>query len=232
MIGRQFCTSFHTNTVQHWTQHVSWSYAEIEGWLLPHRISAPAVLVQISPLEESVHYAQCVATAKLQQELSVIIYVSFAVYASTPFHAPASFLTCALKSPKWIVDSLVLIICCASVISSTNSGYSALDFGPYTWIKHMKLSNNFNLNMHVLFPSWIYSLTQLDSWGQRRRGLIDFSHFMVVAAQSIRLDRRVAPSTQQLLRCMCHGKAMLWTHWRIMGKMTYFTQPHWKHYSS
>ena len=48
------------------------------------------------------------------------------VRAIAPLHTPASFQTCALKSLKWIVDSLPIILRRAPLISSTNSGHSAL----------------------------------------------------------------------------------------------------------
>jgi len=38
----------------------------------------------------------------------------------------------------------------ASLASSTNSGYSALEFGPYACIRHRQMPNNFNLNMRTL----------------------------------------------------------------------------------
>ena len=41
----------------------------------------------------------------------------------TPFHTPESFPTCALKSPKRIVDTSVLTLRKASLLSSTNSRY-------------------------------------------------------------------------------------------------------------
>ena len=72
MIGRQFCTPFDTN-VQHWLEHVSWNYAEIDEWPLNQGISAPAAPAQNPLLERSVHYAQCIDTAQLQQQTSVLI---------------------------------------------------------------------------------------------------------------------------------------------------------------
>ena len=45
------------------------------------------------------------------------------------FQTPESFSTCALKSPKRIIDSFVLTLCRASLSPSTNFDYSALDLG-------------------------------------------------------------------------------------------------------
>jgi len=94
---------------------------------------------QISELEESVHDAQCVVTAQLQQESSVTI--NFSITMSVNHTLPQSCVvpTCALESPKRIVDWLVLTLRRASLISSTNSGYSALAFGPHICIKHREL---------------------------------------------------------------------------------------------
>ena len=60
----------------------------------------------------------------------------------TPLLTPASFPTCALKSPKRIIDSLVVILRRATHNSSTNAGDSALEFVTYTCSKHG--SNSFN----------------------------------------------------------------------------------------
>jgi len=70
----------------------------------------------------------------------------------TYFHTPVSFPTCALKSPKSIVDLLVLTLRWVSLICFTNSGNSTLEFGPYACAKHWEWSDNFNLNMHILPP--------------------------------------------------------------------------------
>jgi len=111
-------------------------------------------------LEESVNYAQYVITAQLQQESSVIIN-SITLSADQPLHTPASYPVYALKSPKRIVGSLILTHRKASLISSTNSGHSALEYGLYTCIKHRERLNNFHLNRHTLpsnpfiqFASW------------------------------------------------------------------------------
>ena len=47
--------------VQHWLERVSWNYAQINGWPLTERISAPGVYVQISVLKKMfmVHSALC-----------------------------------------------------------------------------------------------------------------------------------------------------------------------------
>ena len=78
------------------------------------------------------------------------------------------FSTCALKFLERNVASLVLTLRTASLIPSTNSGWSTLAFGPYTCIKHREPTNNFNLNMHTLPPSGVDSSTQLASWGLTR----------------------------------------------------------------
>jgi len=45
----------------------------------------PGVLVQISVLEESVYDEQCIATAQLQQEPSIVIYFSIIMLALSHF---------------------------------------------------------------------------------------------------------------------------------------------------
>ena len=74
--------------VQHETEQVSWNYADIYEWLLTQRTSVAGVLVHIFMLEGSVHDAQCVVTAQLQQEASIIIYMCIAMSAN---HASTSF---------------------------------------------------------------------------------------------------------------------------------------------
>jgi len=71
-------------------------------WPLTQRISSPDMRVQISVLEESV---QCVAKAQLQLEFPLSFTSASKCLPITPFHIPASFLTCALKFPKTVVDS-------------------------------------------------------------------------------------------------------------------------------
>ena len=86
----------------------------------------------------------------------------------TPFHTLGAFLAWAFKSSKRIVDSLKSLVIThrrASLISDANSWYTAGEFEPCTSIKHRECSNNFNLKMHTLDPSGIYSSTQLASWG-------------------------------------------------------------------
>jgi len=92
--------------VQHW-EYVGRKYAEINEWLLTQRISSPGVLVHIFVSEESVSDAQYVVTAQLKQDPSVIkLYMSASLcWPITTFQTQASFLTCAIKSPKRIVDS-------------------------------------------------------------------------------------------------------------------------------
>jgi len=61
----------------------------------------------------------------------------------------------------------VLTLLRASTIPSTNSGYSALEFGPYTSIKHRERLNNFNLNMHTLLEDLFLNTTfQLRAYKQ------------------------------------------------------------------
>ena len=157
-------TKFCTND-QHWSEQVSWKYAEINEWPLTQRISAPGVLVQISGLEESVHYAQCVVTAQLQQERSGIIDVSITMLKNNTLPYPTIVPSVCIEISKWIVCSLSLTLHRASLVSSTNCGCSALVFGPYTCVLRRERPNNFNLNIHTLSPDWIHSSKQLASWG-------------------------------------------------------------------
>ena len=90
----------------------------------------------------------------------------------------ASFLMWALKYPKMIMDLLVLTLCRASLVSSTNPRYSALELGTYTCIKHRKQSDNFNHNMHILSPCGIHSSTQLTNWGLTTLAWANFASSM------------------------------------------------------
>jgi len=58
VICQQFYITIDTK-VQHWTEQVSWNYADMNDWPLTQRISAPDEFTQINMLEESFHYAQC-----------------------------------------------------------------------------------------------------------------------------------------------------------------------------
>jgi len=86
--------------------------------------------------------------------------------ANHTLHTPASFPTCALKSPKRMLESSVLTLRRVSLVSSTNSKYIGLELGSYTSVKHKKRSNN--PNMHTLPPrrirSFSNSYTQLLTW--------------------------------------------------------------------
>ena len=114
-------------------------------------------------LEESVHDAQFVVTAQLQQESSLIINVSITMSPNhtLPYCTSASFPTRGLKSPKRIAHLLVLTLRRTQLISSTNFRYSALEFGPYACIKHRDRLNNFNLNMHTLLVGSIHQHSSL-----------------------------------------------------------------------
>jgi len=128
-ICRQPCTPFDTN-LQHWTEQVSWNYAEINGWSLTQGISAPDVLVHISAFEkESVHDEQCVVTTQLQQEPSVIINVSITMSA---YHTiPYTGVVPNMSIEVFRTDCGLVSLTClrASLISSRNSRYSALSLG-------------------------------------------------------------------------------------------------------
>jgi len=50
--------------------------------------ATPGVLMQISVLDETVHDAQRVVTAQLQQESSIIIYFSITTFANHTLHKP------------------------------------------------------------------------------------------------------------------------------------------------
>jgi len=78
-------------------KQVSVNYAEMNERQLAQRISVPGVVVQIPVLKESIHDAQSAPS-------SVVIYVSIIKLTKN------SFPTFALKSPKRIVDSLVLTL--------------------------------------------------------------------------------------------------------------------------
>jgi len=52
------------------------------------------------------------------------------------------------------VDSLLLTFRRESLVYYMRSGYCALEFGVYTWIRDVELSNKFNLNKHILPPSY------------------------------------------------------------------------------
>ena len=62
---------------------------------------------------------------------------------STPFCTSTSFSTCALKSPERIEDALGLVI----TTLWKRSGCSALDFWPYTCMKHREQINKLNRKM-------------------------------------------------------------------------------------
>ena len=51
-------------------------------WLLNQRISSPRVLIHVSVLDDSVHDVLSVVTAQLQQEPSLIIYVTISIFAN------------------------------------------------------------------------------------------------------------------------------------------------------
>ena len=76
----------------------------------------------------------------------------------TPFHSPASFLTCALDRGFVIFNPSQGIF-----NFFMNSGYSSLEFGECTCIKHRGMCDNFNLNMHTFPCSGIDSSTQFVS---------------------------------------------------------------------
>ena len=61
--------------------------------------------------------------------------------------------TSPCRSVTRIVDSLVLTLRLASLISSTYSRYSALEFGSYSCINYRERPNSFKLNMHTVHPS-------------------------------------------------------------------------------
>ena len=113
-------------------------------------------------LEETVHDAQCVITAQLQQEPSVIINVKVTDY-----------------TPPY--PGIVLKLCFWSLLNGTWVRWLQFFarhhlFLPrirvqYTWVwsvylyQHGERPNSFNFNMRMLHPSGMHSSTQLASWG-------------------------------------------------------------------
>ena len=97
-----------------------------------------------SLLEKSVHYAQCVITAQLQQEISVITYVSITTSANRTLPYPSVVSNVCIKISQ--KDRGVVSFNPSPDITnfSTNSGYSSLGFGPHICIKHRGSPNNFN----------------------------------------------------------------------------------------
>ena len=149
MVDQQLCTPFDTN-VQQRLEQLSWNYAGNNEWPLTQQISKPDVFVQISALEESVHYAHCVVVTPLQQELSVVIYVSITVLSNQTFfpHPSISLNLCFETSAKdHGLDSCTVPL--------------SLD----TWMKHREWSMNFNLSAHTRPPIGVHSSTQLASSG-------------------------------------------------------------------
>jgi len=61
---------------------VSRNFTEINEFLLTQPISAPGVFGQVHMLDKSVPDAQCVVTAQLQLESSVIIYINIITLAN------------------------------------------------------------------------------------------------------------------------------------------------------
>jgi len=116
-----------TRTPKHWSEQVSWSYTEINDWALAQRIFCKLrkalCCKNVFILRSSLLHNSCSSSP------SIVIYVIITISPITPFHTPASFPRFALKSPKRIVDSLVLTFRRASLVSSTNSGYSVFEFG-------------------------------------------------------------------------------------------------------
>jgi len=92
----------------------------------PQNICDISVLVHITVLEESVHDAQCTLTAQLEQESSVNVSITMLVDHTTPYHDVVP--NVCIEVTKRIVDSIALTLRRASLISSTNSGYSAFEF--------------------------------------------------------------------------------------------------------
>jgi len=105
------------------------------------------------------HTAQFVGTTQLQQEPSVITNVSITMSVDhTPLY-PSILSNVCVEVSQRTVDSLALTLQKASLISSTNSRYSALEFGPYNCCKRSECPNSFNLNVHILPASRIHSST-------------------------------------------------------------------------
>jgi len=84
-------------------------------------------------------------------------------WSITPFHISVSCPTCALKSPKRIVDSLSLILCSTFLSSSTISGCYTFAFGPYICINAGSGLTIFPQHAHP-FHRVIHSSTQHASW--------------------------------------------------------------------
>ena len=150
VIHQQFCITFNTN-VQHWTEQVSWNYADMNDWPLTQRISAPDELMQINVLEESFHYAQCALLQHSCCRSHPVSHTSASTMLTghTSLHPGVALNICIELSQRYS-GFVSLNFRRASLIYSANSEHSALTFGPYTCIKHRERSNKFNLNMHSL----------------------------------------------------------------------------------
>ena len=174
--------------------------------MLTQWIPAAGVHVQITMLEESVHETECGVTAQLKQELPGIIYVSITTVANPHLSTSASFWTCALKSPKKIVDNLALPFAEQDyIISSTKSRDYALDFG--SACLHQR---EHNLNMHTLPPSGIHSLTQLASKGLQVSPL---QPGQTLLAQH--LNRSLHLSSSCTVSYQQHSGNIVWPSWPV-----------------
>jgi len=110
-------------------------------------------------LEESAHYAQCVVTAPLQ-EYSVNIYVSITMFSNHTLPYFSIIPNVCTEVSQKDYEFVILTLYMASLVSSMNSKYSALELVVPTCIKHREGLYNFTLNMHT-HSSWIHLSTQL-----------------------------------------------------------------------
>jgi len=154
----------------------TWTTDEAAATTLPLRpLCIPEAITTrtIYYLRRSFRQVFMMHSALLQHSRSRSLTLSFTSpslsWPITPFYVPASFPTCALKSPTKIVDSLVSAFLTASLVSFRNSGYCALTFGPYTSVKHRDWSNNFSPN--ICTPFLLVGLYRGTPWKQTLRFL-------------------------------------------------------------
>jgi len=90
----------------------------------------------------------------------LLSFMSASPLLITLFHNQASFKTCALKSPKTVMEPLGLTLRNVALISSTNSGHSSLEFRRMLVPNTGSGQTSFNLNINALPPRGILSSIQ------------------------------------------------------------------------
>ena len=151
MMGRQFCTAFDRN-VQYWMRNVKLQKSMSDRW---PKESLHQVYLWKRMCRMKVSMIHCAFLQhNCSRSLPLIFTSTSPCWPITPLHTIASFLTCASQQPTMIVDLLALFRWETKLISPRNYGYRALEFGSYTCIDHRELSDNFNINVHIVLPGW------------------------------------------------------------------------------